>query len=157
MGSDGRATLKNDMRDQHSFRSVLLNNEYKALKGSCYSTVWYLLFIFFITFLAFGFAQSTLNYQQKISSDPYSNWINLNYQYYQSASITPVAYVSPNGSSTAAYALFGKATTLNTVPNQLTMLEGGFLMNVYTTGNVAVDTGFHSNVLVAGGAIRPAI
>ncbi|MFZ4522096.1 MAG: hypothetical protein ACOYNC_10335 [Bacteroidales bacterium] len=67
------------MRDKHSFRSVLLNNEYKALKGKCYSTVLYLLFIFFITFLAFGFAQSTLDYQQKLSSDPYSNWINLNY------------------------------------------------------------------------------
>lgn len=108
-----------------------------------------------LTNLTNSFNISQINFAGSATATGY--WINLNYQYYQSASITPVAYVSPNGSSTAAYALFGKATTLNTVPNQLTMLEGGFLMNVYTTGNVAVDTGFHSNVLVAGGAIRPAI
>lgn len=84
-------------------------------------------------------------------------WINFDYQYYNSGSITPVAYVSPSGSSTAAYALFGKATTLNTLANQSGMLEGGFLMNVYTTGNVAVDSGINTNVLVTGGSIRPAI
>lgn len=82
-------------------------------------------------------------------------WINLTYQYYQHASMTPVAYVSPDGSSTAAYALFGRQTTLNAVSNVVSMLEGGFLMNVYTTGNVAVDAGNNTNVLVSGGLIRP--
>jgi hypothetical protein len=37
------------------------------------------------------------------------------------------------------------------------MLEGGFLMNVFTTANAAVDSGIGTNVLVIGGVIRPAI
>jgi hypothetical protein len=62
-----------------SFRSVFVRNEFKALKGRNNSTVIYLSIILFISFLAFGFTKSTFTYQQKLSADPFSNWINLNY------------------------------------------------------------------------------
>jgi hypothetical protein len=67
------------MQEKMSFRSVLIRNEFKALKGKYHSTIIYLFVILFIAFLAFGFAKSTMNYQQKLSSDPFSNWINLNF------------------------------------------------------------------------------
>ncbi|MCX6304028.1 MAG: hypothetical protein NT040_03580 [Bacteroidetes bacterium] len=67
------------MQKNKSFRSVLVSNEYKALKGKYNSTIVYLFVILFIIFLAFGFAKSTLNYQHKLAGDPFSNWINLNY------------------------------------------------------------------------------
>ncbi|MCX6269365.1 MAG: hypothetical protein NTW16_18765 [Bacteroidetes bacterium] len=62
-----------------SFHSVLIHNEFKALKGKYNSTIVYLFFILFITFLAVGFAKSALTYQQKLSAAPFSNWVNLNY------------------------------------------------------------------------------
>ncbi len=69
----------NGMHDNLSFFPVLFRNEYRALKGRNNSTAGYLFIILFITFLAFGFAESTLRYQQKLSSDPFSNWINLDF------------------------------------------------------------------------------
>ena len=57
----------------------MIHNEYKALKGKYHSTTGYLFVILFIAFLAFGFAKSTLDCQQKLSADPFSNWINFNY------------------------------------------------------------------------------
>jgi hypothetical protein len=62
-----------------SFRSVLIRNEFKAIRGRRNSTIVYLFVILFIAFLSFGFAKSIFNYQKKLSSDPYSNWINLNF------------------------------------------------------------------------------
>ncbi len=62
-----------------TFRSVIFKNEFKALRGHDYSTILTLFVILFITLLAFGFAKSTLSYQQKLAADPFSNWINLNY------------------------------------------------------------------------------
>ena len=67
------------MREKISFRSLMIHNEYKALKGKYHSTTGYLFVILFIAFLAFGFAKSTLDCQQKLSADPFSNWINFNY------------------------------------------------------------------------------
>ncbi|MDP1621220.1 MAG: FtsX-like permease family protein [Bacteroidales bacterium] len=67
------------MRKTTTFRSVLVRNEYMALRGKRHSTIVYLFFILFMTFLAFGFAKSTLTYQKKLSADPFSNWINLNF------------------------------------------------------------------------------
>jgi hypothetical protein len=67
------------MQNKLSFRSVILRNEFKAIKGKYNSTIVYLFIILFIAFLAFGFAKSTLTYQQELSADPFSNWINLNY------------------------------------------------------------------------------
>jgi hypothetical protein len=67
------------MREKTTFRAVLVSNEFKALKGRYNSTIWYLFVIMVITFFAFGFAKSTLTYQKRLSADPYSNWINLNY------------------------------------------------------------------------------
>ncbi len=67
------------MHAKRSFRAIVLRNEYKAIKGKYNSTIVYLFVVLFMTFLAFGFAKSTLNYQQKLSSDPFSNWVNLNF------------------------------------------------------------------------------
>jgi hypothetical protein len=50
-----------------------------AIKGRRNSTIVYLFVILFIAFISFGFAKSIFNYQKKLSSDPYSNWINLNF------------------------------------------------------------------------------
>ncbi len=62
-----------------SFRRILLRNEYRALQGRNRRNVLYLFIILFIVFFAFGFAKSTLNYQERLAGDPYSNWINLDY------------------------------------------------------------------------------
>lgn len=67
------------MQEKISFRTVLIRNEFKALKGNYNSTIVYLFSVLFITFLAFGFAKSTLNLQEELSADPFSNWINLNF------------------------------------------------------------------------------
>jgi hypothetical protein len=67
------------MQKKMSFRSVFIRNEFKALKGRYNSTIVYLFIILFITFTAFGFTKSTLLYQQKLSADPFSNWINLDF------------------------------------------------------------------------------
>ncbi|HNY01791.1 MAG TPA: hypothetical protein PKG48_04350 [Bacteroidales bacterium] len=62
-----------------SFGSLVLRNEYRALQGKNHRTVLYLAIILFLAFFAFGFAKSTLDYQEKLAGDPYSNWINLDY------------------------------------------------------------------------------
>ena len=62
-----------------TFHSVIFKNEFRALRGRDYRTIQTLFVILFITFLAFGFSKSTLNYQQKLAANPFSNWINLNY------------------------------------------------------------------------------
>jgi len=67
------------MKDRISFRSVFTRNEFRALQGRCYSTIFYLSVILFVAFVAFGFSKSTLSYQQALSSDPFSNWINLDF------------------------------------------------------------------------------
>ena len=58
---------------------MLVHNEYRAVRGRNNRTIVYLFVILFVAFLTFGFARNALNYQQKLSSDPFSNWINLNY------------------------------------------------------------------------------
>jgi len=67
------------MKKSLSFRSIILKNEYKALRGRNNSTIWYLLLIMYITFLCFGFSKSALDFQKKLSSNPFSNWINITY------------------------------------------------------------------------------
>ena len=71
--------MRRHTQDDLSFRSILLRNEFRALKGKNNSTVVYLLVILSITFFAFGFAESMLTYQRKLSADPFSNWVNLDF------------------------------------------------------------------------------
>jgi hypothetical protein len=67
------------MTKKISFHAVFIRNEFHALKGRFNSTIVYLSVILFITFLTFGFAKSMLRYQEELSSEPFSNWINLNF------------------------------------------------------------------------------
>jgi len=67
------------MKKTSTFSSVILKNEFKALKGRNSSTIWYLLLIMYITFLCFGFSKNALDFQNKLSSNPFSNWINITY------------------------------------------------------------------------------
>ncbi|MFZ4546112.1 MAG: hypothetical protein ACOYN4_01685 [Bacteroidales bacterium] len=67
------------MKKIPTFKSVVLKNEYNALRGKNGSTIWYLLLIMYITFLCFGFSKSALDFQKKLSSNPFSNWINITY------------------------------------------------------------------------------
>jgi len=75
------------MKKTSTFKSVFLKNEYNALRGRNYSTIWYLLLIMYITFLCFGFSKSALNYQKKLSANPFSNWINITYHTGNKASL----------------------------------------------------------------------
>ena len=76
-----RIHYKPKSKEKKSLQKIIRQNEFKALKVTRYSTVLYLLFILWISFLCFGFSKSAFNYQEKLSRDPFSNWVNIVYNH----------------------------------------------------------------------------
>lgn len=59
------------------FCSVVIKNEFTAIRGRGFRSVIYLSAILYLTFLCIGFANNALIYQQKLAGNPLSNWINI--------------------------------------------------------------------------------
>lgn len=59
------------------FKKVFFENEYKMLVGAKSRTIFTLLTILFLTFLALGFAVGSLGNLQQKMDDPFTNWINV--------------------------------------------------------------------------------
>ena len=65
------------MQKQVSFRCVVRKNEFQAIAGYRFRTIAYLTGILVLTFLCIGFSYKALEYQKKLSVNPFSNWINI--------------------------------------------------------------------------------
>jgi len=66
------------MVDQRlTFFKLIRKNEFKALLGIRYSTLFFLVSILYITFLCFGFSKSALKVIHDLSANTLSNWINI--------------------------------------------------------------------------------
>ena len=65
------------MKKYQKFHSVVVRNEFKAIRGPGFRSIFYLSGILFVTFLCIGFANNALLYQNRLAMNPLSNWINL--------------------------------------------------------------------------------
>ncbi len=65
------------MKKYLRFYSVVTKNEFKAIRGSGFRSIIYLSGILYLTFLCIGFSNNALLYQNKLSKNPLSNWINI--------------------------------------------------------------------------------
>lgn len=62
---------------QREFVFLFYHKEGKALLGKGLANFWFLLVIFFLTFLAIGFANGSLEYLESKMKDPFITWMNI--------------------------------------------------------------------------------
>ena len=62
---------------RREFVFLFYHKEGKALLGKGFANFWFLIVIFFLTFLAIGFANGSLKYLEEKMADPFISWINI--------------------------------------------------------------------------------
>ncbi len=65
------------MKKRYTFRQIVVKNEFRAITGYRNRTIAYLSGILILTFLCIGFSNKALEYQKKLSANPFTNWINI--------------------------------------------------------------------------------